>query len=149
MLFSCSFIDNVTEDLHSFQKQTNIISTGITTKQITAQGRVFDQLFLRRTRHQRCERRAIPDRPCSLSSCCFRWPSSKNKAKLVHVLKIDHFGKQRPELDFTVHDEKKSNQSSTARTYRSIHGPYAGIFLFLLYRNKRQKEASGYYYLPF
>ena len=32
------------------------------------------------------------DRPCSLSSCCFRWPSSKTDTdQLVRVLKLDHF----------------------------------------------------------
>ena len=50
------------------------------------------------------------DRPCSLGSCCFRWPFSKNKkltdkAKLVSVLKLDYFDKQTLELGFT--DNKK------------------------------------------
>ena len=45
------------------------------------------------------------DRPCSLGSCCFRWPSSKTDTdQLVRVLKLDHF--QKPELGFTVLEEK-------------------------------------------
>ena len=43
--------------------------------------------------------------PCALGASD-GLPVETDKAKLVHVPKIDHFEKQRPELGFTVLDER-------------------------------------------
>ena len=82
----------------------------MTTIQITVHGKVFGQLLLLSSYEHGISIVKVVLYPTGHVSRALATsdvlPLKTDKAKLVHVPKIDHFEKQRPELGFTVLDER-------------------------------------------